>query len=151
MRIVVNNEQERELVKRFLRMTYDNDLFNELERINIENDVHDLDSAEYQVLEWAFNLAKITIDKTEREMELDETDCITGFCRVCECQTEGMGDCHDDVTYSEYLRLMSADVQAEWICEDCQSNMCGCCGERLSVSYDYGECANCLYDFPEVF
>lgn len=144
MRIVVNNKQEKKLFEKFFRVLGDSRVFDVM--ANLDGDPKDL---KHWILESELLTTTVTVDKAEPGIVVDP-DLVTGTCRICGCQTEGTED-GEGITYSEYLWFVSPAAQAEWLCGDCGSNMCECCNEHLMVSWDYCECANCLYDFPEVY
>jgi len=120
MQIIVNNEKEKDLIKRFIKALVELDGIEEVERIDHEGDLDEtyVWSDEYRLIGENLCGIKIIIDNSIREMEFDDSSVITGQCVICGVHTEGTAN-DDDITYSEYLSYMSKEQQDNWKCETC--------------------------------
>jgi hypothetical protein len=147
MKIVVNNEQERLLARKFINA------INEYCSIEEVIDPEFLDHNQCRILRYELAHQRVVVDQLEPEIILEDTDFITGTCRICGCRTSGVYEDYGVVTYSNYLQLMSPEEQSNWICDECQRCLCSCCGEHLTIN-DFNfddECVYCLYDIPDVY
>ncbi|WP_276918677.1 hypothetical protein [Aneurinibacillus aneurinilyticus] len=123
MKIIVQNEKEKDLIKRFV------DLLTEyygLDALEIHDDemskypdeIPRLNADEYKLLYEEFRDRSITIDENIEEMLFENDDVITGTCKVCGIQTCGRVN-GESVTYSDYLHSMSKEQQDKWLCLTC--------------------------------
>lgn len=122
MRIVVQNEKEKELIRRFIRVLVEMDAIEEVEKLDHDTtgciDVIFLQSDEYRLIRENLHSGMIHIDQTINEMTFDDSSIITGTCSKCETVTEGTSN-DDDITYTEYLEYNSKEKQDNWLCESC--------------------------------
>ena len=118
MKVIVNNEKEKELLEKLFDVMYELDGISALENIDNEEKPAYLQSDEYRLIQDNLGKNAIVVDDREQEMFFDDDDCITGTCVSCKTATMGTSN-GDAVSYSEYLRLMSIESQLNWLCEDC--------------------------------
>jgi rRNA maturation protein Nop10 len=145
MKIVVNNEAEAALVKKLLNVINDLDMFEEIKRKDAETGcVPILNHHECKILrdEFFCGSLSVVVDPKEQEIAVED-DMITGTCVVCGAQTSGVDpNRYDEISYTDYLRLMSPEVQGNWKCEDCHRNTCPECGEAQMLP-DMDMCQEC--------
>lgn len=127
MRVIVQNEAEKRLLQKFF------DYLNETGIEDMEKDDIDewaeervdemwLSSDEWNLMRDNFGkYTNIVIDPKESEMYFDGDEMITGTCHKCAKRTVGTID-GDAISYSEYLRLNSPEVQQHWYCDTCWNN-----------------------------
>ncbi len=122
MKIVVNNEQEKELVYRFLRAVNELDLLEDFEKVDeeyaTEKSPQFLSSAEYTLLRDNLHIlyTEIEVDETIKQMEFDDNNIVQGTCVDCGVHTEGFADGRT-ISYKEYLEIMNDTENNR--CEDC--------------------------------
>lgn len=115
MKIIVNNEAEKDLVKKLLKTMRDYDILNDFREY--ENSAAAVfTDGEISFLEEALD-SRILVDGKERQLYA-EHDIVTGICSVCGTVTEGIED-REDIGYSEYLEITSEESQKKWLCEEC--------------------------------
>lgn len=123
MKIVVQNEKEKELLKRFVDLLIKDDGLDALEihdgeLANDSGEFQRLNTDEYKLLYEEFRDRSITIDENIEEMLFENDDVITGTCKVCGIPTCGRVN-DEPVTYSDYLHSMSKEQQDNWLCLTC--------------------------------
>lgn len=123
MRIIVQNEQEKELIKRFVNILTKDGGLDALEihddEISTEQDCFTrLNTDEYRLLYEELRDRVITIDENIEEMLFEDDDVITGTCKICGIPTCGRVN-GEPVTYSDYLHSMSKEQQDNWLCLTC--------------------------------
>lgn len=120
MKIIVNNEKEQALIKKFIKEFRECDIAHEIHRISCEDEpLAGLGSDEATIIDFAFDQCRIVVDEQEKSILLEEDDMVTGTCVVCGTKTHGMSDCYDDITYEQYIDMMSSEEQEKWLCEEC--------------------------------
>jgi hypothetical protein len=121
MKIIVSSKQEKDLIKRFLTAMREMDGIDTI--ISLDAEVADGEDEFYfktddeKFLEDAINSAKIEIDEKIYPLCIEHYQ-ITGTCVICGTQTEGTID-GEDVSYDDYLDMMSPQHLKEWKCESC--------------------------------
>lgn len=121
MKIVVSNEQERQMIHRFLRAINELDILNDLEEIDAEyaNEKSPmfLSSAEYTLLRDNLHIfTKIEVDSNEKQLAFDDNNIVQGACVDCGAHTEGFADART-ITYKDYLEIINDTENTR--CEDC--------------------------------
>lgn len=143
MKIIVANESEKLLIEKFIEEFRECDMADELHEVSSECDPHDcFHSDEATIINYALDQCRVIVDEKEKDIYLEEDDLITGICKFCGEQTNGMSD-YDDITYEHYLKMMSLDEQENWTCEECYRRLCSCCGEKLTENDDTNLCPDC--------
>jgi len=151
LKIVVANQAEKELLKRFVKGMSDLSIYDEFHKIDVEcleEKCYFPDCRELDILEGAFNDAMIEVDESESDIYLEENSIITGTCRFCKVGTTGMEN-DDDISYTDYLKMMSQEEQEKWACSECFRLICSCCGENLVDDQDDNDCAECMKEESE--
>ncbi|ARF70706.1 hypothetical protein B7C51_24850 (plasmid) [Paenibacillus larvae subsp. pulvifaciens] len=122
MKIIVNNEDEQNLIQRFIDAL--NEMWlNEMESADHKwahehNEEPNLGSEEYMFIDGGLYEAKVEIEPREKPLIVYDDDIITGECSICGAHTVGTIDgCSID--YEEYLRLTSEESRKIWKCETC--------------------------------
>jgi hypothetical protein len=120
MKIIVKNDKERDLIKRFIKALVELDGIEEVEKIDHEGDLDEtyVWSDEYRLIREELSTVKIDIDEYIKEMTFDDSSVVIGKCMNCGVQTEGTSN-DEEITYSEYLYYMSDEIQNTWKCEKC--------------------------------
>lgn len=121
MKIIVNNEKEKEIIERFLSALEEH----MLDVIRIEDDKYASDNNDeayllpemYDFLLDGIVNCKIECDEKVSEMYTEHYN-ITGKCVECEKNTEGTFD-GNDVSYLEYLEYYDTKSINSWKCETC--------------------------------
>ena len=121
MKIIVNNESEQKLLRRFLDLMHDLDGVEEMSKIDDEfddaNESTYLEGGDALFLERAVLEAKVVIDNSESPICI-EHDNLQGTCAVCGTATDGTID-GDDISYDEWLDYHSESGLKQWKCEGC--------------------------------
>lgn len=147
MRIIVNNEQEADLIRRFLDDGHEHSIMDLLqaEIAKYPEDQPELEGADFRILAEAvfWGNPKIIVDQKEEEMRFEDDDWVTGYCVHCYTHTTGSSN-GDPLTYGTWKWLDSHETRSKWRCEDCAKKMCPNCGERIMKSVDEEECPECL-------
>lgn len=123
MKIIVQNEKEKDLIKRFVDLLTEDYGLDALEIHDDEmskypDEIPRLNADECKLLYEEFRDRSITIDENIEEMLFENDDVITGTCKVCGIQTCGRVN-GESVTYSDYLHSMSKEQQDNWLCLTC--------------------------------
>ena len=118
MKIIVNNEREKELLLKFIE-ALDEQMLDTMqyedEKYARENDdTQYLDSDDYDFLKDGFYNCKIEVDNSVRELCIEHWN-ITGICTVCGCETTGTID-GEDIGYYEWLEMQN---KSNLECETC--------------------------------
>lgn len=151
MKIVVNNEAEKVLLEKLINTINDLDLFGEIERIDKETGNEPiLTRRELKILREEFFCGSLSVVVDSKEQEISvENDLTTGTCVVCGAETVGVGpDSYDQVSYRDYLKLMSPEEQGKWKCDACERNTCPECGEAQCLP-DVDMCLGCYEEYLE--
>lgn len=122
MKIIVNNEEEKKLLLKFIYAMHDFgfDAIEEADN-NFLKDCSDEDPAlwyhELKAISDGLIYTKIIVDSSVPEIYYDNDDLVVGTCCRCGTETEGTPD--GETSYSDYLRLMSEESQKKWLCNSC--------------------------------
>lgn len=121
VKIIVQNEKEKDLINKFLDMMI-NGVLDQVSEIDYKQSIEDgenpfLNSDEYLFLDNGFYWSDIIVNDTEKPMIIHPSN-ITGECVGCGSNTEGTLDGYD-IDYEEYLKLNSKEVRENWLCENC--------------------------------
>jgi hypothetical protein len=122
MKILVNNDKEKELVKRFLIAMRELDGIDGI--VELDEKTADGDDLYFQAddrlfLEDAINNAKVEVNEKVYPLCVEHYH-VTGTCVDCGTQTEGTVD-GEDISYEDYLEMTSPERLKEWKCESCQN------------------------------
>ena len=117
MKILVNNEKEQDLVRRFLKSMRELDMISELLDRDQDCKTEFLNSDESHFFDDMLLNACVEIDPSVAEL-FAEHHILTGTCAVCGQETEGTID-GNDISYSDYLDSQSLEIQGDWRCESC--------------------------------
>lgn len=147
MRIIVNNQSEADLIKKFLDACHELGVADLMEQEDAEQNGTEqmLDADDYRILGEAvfFETPAIEVDPKESELRYHSDDFVTGTC--VHCSTETMGTWMDDpLTYESLKDMNSEEYRKKWRCEDCQKKLCDRCRERTCTNLDVMECDQCL-------
>jgi hypothetical protein len=120
MKILVANEQEKDLLRRFIKCLHETDSFDDIENNDHIGDIEEyfLSTDEHKLIAENLFYGIVMVDESIDELTFEDDTCITGTCKKCGIQTEGTSN-GDTVTYSEYLNSRSKERQNNWICESC--------------------------------
>ncbi|GBF73149.1 hypothetical protein PA598K_01434 [Paenibacillus sp. 598K] len=151
MRIIVNNQHEATLIKKFLDAAHELGIADLMEQEDATssqeaNEQQLLNSSDYRIVAEAifWGGPKIEVDASEDELRYEDDDWVTGTCIHCGSETMGTGDGMDPLTYERWIEMNSAESRKKWRCDSCHKHMCGNCGERTYTNEEYGECAECM-------
>lgn len=118
MKIIVNNEKEKELLLKFIEALHEQMLdtmqYEDEKYARENNDVQYLDSDDYDFIKDGFYYCKVEVDNNVQELCIEHWN-IVGTCTVCGSQT--MGTIHgEDIGYYEWLEMQNKN---NWKCETC--------------------------------
>lgn len=147
MKIIVANDQEKQFIDKFVKELIEFDIAQELHDVSSEYD-GDFGADEVRIIEWALKQARIEIDLEASNIMLEDDSLITGICRFCGKQTQGMED-YEEKTYAEYVHMMSEEQQKKWQCYDCYMRVCECCDEALTATEEDTLCEQCKLEEVE--
>lgn len=99
MKIIINNEREREVVELFSEFIADWIDAKELQKIIIHAD-YEFQAHEIELISNGFRSAQLVVDEKERSIGL-ESENITGICKFCGEQWQGVEDV-SEVDIEEY-------------------------------------------------
>lgn len=133
MKIIVANEQEKALIKRFLKAMKELDGVDTIVELDTETasgDEQYFEGDDRIFLEDAISYAVVEVDETVSDICVEHHH-LTGTCSVCGTQTEGTED-GDDISYADYLEMTSPEAMKEWKCYECwQQDMSEPEGEKV--------------------
>lgn len=114
MKIIVSSKAEKELMQKFIEIINDCCCIEDIEEDdNDTSEVPVISHDEYRFIENGFNNCKVEVNESIQSMT-QEHHIVGGTCQVCRQEISGMTD-GEDITYDEYLEIMSEKM----ICEDC--------------------------------
>lgn len=152
MKIVVNNETEKQYLECILHALVDCDAVGAMEDVLNELEPDERPGRAYiNLFIEAFLLryhVPIEVDSKEPHFEYEDGDFVSGKCRICGTWTMGVED-NVDLSVVEVDRLFSRKEQEDWLCDSCyRNNRCELCGEhypdeQLDRSEDYPICTSC--------
>jgi len=119
MKILVNNQDEANMAEEFLTALHEEmlDYIQEQDHTQSDSKGMYLSSDQYDFLRDGIYHAEVIINNTVREMVIEPYN-ICGICSKCGTNTSGTID-GNDISYSEYLDMMSEDRLKSWLCETC--------------------------------
>jgi hypothetical protein len=120
MKILVANEQEKDLLRRFIKCLHETDSFDDIENNDHIGDKEEdfLSTDEHKLIAENLFYGIVMVDESIDELTFEDDTCITGTCKKCGVQTEGTSD-GETISYSEYLDSISEERQKNWLCETC--------------------------------
>lgn len=147
MRIVVSNEQEADLIRRFLNDGHEHSIMDLLksEIAKYPDDQPELEGEDFRILAEAvfWGGPTIEIDLKEEELRFEDDDWVTGKC--IHCGTHTIGSANDEpLTYSGWKWLDSPETRVKWRCEECARRLCPACSEHLIENDEDDECKVCM-------
>lgn len=118
MKIIVNNDSEKKLLRRFLDAMHDLDGIEALTKMDGEyDDKPCLEGDDELFLRQAIYEATVVVDDTVPQICVEHWN-LQGACVVCGGATDGTID-GDDISYDEWLDYTSESGRKSWKCEGC--------------------------------
>ena len=117
MKIIVNNEREKELLQRFIEMLNEDtiSIIEEFDHSHSLDEVY-LSADDYDFIRDGFNCCDVVDDSKEKQLYIEHHN-IVGVCSICNSDTSGTID-GNDISYWEWLDMCNSD-KSEWKCETC--------------------------------
>lgn len=146
MKILVNNEREKELFQEFV--TFLSDYADSEEMIELMKKAnYSFESHEIDFLQTGLWQSTVTIDKKVWDITIP-SDNLTGICRYCGGEWHGIEDV-SEVDIYEYERFLNLDKEDSYHAECLRENQCTNCGSDDEEVFEgeYGlVCKSCKND-----
>lgn len=125
MRIVANNERERELFEKFVDFISDYIDSKEMQSL-IETSVYSFEDHEIDFLQTGFYQSTIEVDKEIWEI-MSPSDNLFGICKYCNKQWNGVED-ERELNIYDYERFLNLGQEDSYHAECLRMNECVNCG-----------------------
>lgn len=140
MRILVNNERERELLEEFIDFLSDYMDSKEMQNI-LEKSDYSFKGHEIDFLQAGVQRSSIEVDEKVWSTIIS-SDNLSGTCRYCNEQWQGIED-ECEVNIYDYERFLSLEVDESHHAECLRENQCIDCGSDEDTENVEGEGALC--------